>query len=287
MALIPTIVERLEKSRDFAREKYEKVYQIVRQAKKLTRGITASEDFNSRAKTDKQNKIASDAERAAEPLALEVQELNAKTTAGEGELAIATSATAFLQSAKFVESPPTPFGTARSLREENELAARADLDNIATAANVATRLERAPIPRLQAEATTAAESGQWALYDAILTEALRRHEKEGNPEARRLATALESFVRKNPPLPVVAGQELVAEIAMFARAAQASMFALRTHRPDQSRTIVAGWNEERLNGRSGAIWFLTQPDETGERALETADGRRRGEAPSKGPVPPV
>jgi len=283
-SLIPTIVERLEKSRDFAGERYEKVYQIVRQAKKLTRGIAASEDLVSRAKTDKQNKVASDAERDAEPISLEVLELEAKVSSGEGELRLAVDPLAFLQDAKFVESPPTPFGTARGLREQRELDQRAALDNVQTAAAIATELSRTPIGQLRARATTAAEVAQWALYSAIHREAKFRSEA-GDPEARRLSVELESFVRKNPPAPVVAGQSLISEITLFANATRQSMFALRSHRPDGSRMMIDAWNEERREGRSGGHWFMTQ-NALGEATLRTASGRRLGQnPPSENPVP--
>jgi len=286
MALIPTIVERLEKSRDFARQKYEQVYSIVRRAKERTAGIDRTEDLTSRGKSDRKDKVALDAERDAEPIALEVQELEATVSSGEGELAIATNPSAFLQSARFVESPPIPFGFSRNLREQNELDQKADLDNIAAAANVATRLERAPIPRLRAEATTASETGQWALFDAIRNEALRRHEKEGNSEARRLAVELDSFVRKSPPAPVVAGQSLIAEITLYANATRQSMFALRSHRPDGSRMMIDAFFEEKREGRSGGNWFMTQ-NSLGEVTLRTASGRRLGEnPPTENPVPP-
>jgi len=141
-----------------------------------------------------------------------------------------------------------------------------------------------PIPELRATMTNAAESGQWALFKRGLREAQFRSES-GNPEARRLAVELESFVRKNPPAPVVEGQSLVAEITLYARAIQQSMWALRSHRPDGSQMMVDAWNEERRGGRSGGNWFMTT-DALGEATLRTASGRRLGQnPPSENPVP--
>jgi len=285
MALIPTLNERLAASRDAIRDKYEKIHAGVRRAKELTRGIDRSEDLVPRAKADRKDKVALDTERDLEPLATEARELNDNVSSGEGELGVASDVMAFLASARFIESnQPTPLGVERSLREQRELDARADLDNVQTAAAVTTELSRTPIGQLRAKATAAVEAAQWAIYFAIFREAQFRSES-GDPEARRLAVELESFVRKNPPAPVVEGQTLVAEIAMYGRAIQQSMFALRSHRPDGSQMMVDAWNEERRAGRSGGNWFMTQ-NSLGEVTLRTASGRRLGQnPPSENPVP--
>jgi len=215
---------------------------------------------------------------------LEVQELEAKVSSGEGELKIATDPMAFLQDAKFVESPPTPFRVARGLREQRELDQRAALDNVQTSAAVATALARTPIPGLRAKATTAAEAGQWALFAAVHGEAQFRSE-QGNVEGQRLAVELESFVRKNPPAPVVEGQSLIAEITLYANATRQSMWALRSHRPDGSRMMIDAFFEEKRGGRSGGNWIM-QVDALGEATLRTASGRRLGQnPPSENPVP--
>jgi len=284
MALIPTINERLAASRDAIKAKYEQIHAAVRRAKELTRGIDRSEDFVPRAKADKKDKVALDTERDLEPAATEARELADNVSSGEG-LGVASDVMAFLASARFVESnQPTPLGVERSLREQRELDARADLDNVQTAAAVATRLSRRSIPQLRAESSAAIEAAQWALYDAIHGEAEFRSES-GDPEARRLAIELESFIRKNLPLPVVEGTRLVDEIALFARAIQQSMWALRSHRPDGSRMMIDAFREERREGRSGNNWLM-QVDALGEVTLRTASGRRLGQnPPSEHPVP--